>query len=442
MINKASIDWNSKTNSIVKGESIRSLARIAKAMYVQIECNDVATGNKTKLSFLCKKMDDKWTLHSRNFHTFWMGGLTRKLEFRLNISFEKLNDKLEQGADQISRTEFQTITPAQNEDDMSFSEVDILFEGVNKYTVFQYKDGSRDIIRKCFFKTPLTDNEVEKPSWIMTELAEFRREFRLRQQDVWALEVLSSEENKRLVCELAVEVVEKLKCYENEFNKKLFGRYVKKMLQKVDMFPTPIEFMNEKRPTNTGKLIQFCIDLINSERVDKHIMLLATQWRVVLFLLVLTDPALKKLIDYDYHNVISPSRDHIKDRNIRLTNHSYFFGNTQISDPDGLMNGLKPQLLLARCWKVNTNSKVAYVKSTLLSGQPYVSGPSGMANSFSAIFGLLDIDIESERGLALQKIFRAFVIGGANHSGEEVDYSFQLARNLYRKLNVQPRNIS
>ncbi|MBE8167893.1 MAG: hypothetical protein HAW66_05970 [Shewanella sp.] len=60
-----------------------------------------------------------------------------------------------------------------------------------------------------------------------------------------------------------------------------------------------------------------------------------------------------------------------------------------------------------------------------------------MTNGFSSVFGLLHIDMDSKKGLAIQQMFRAFLIGASVHSGEEVDFSFEVARLMYQKLEYK-----
>ena len=88
-----------------------------------------------------------------------------------------------------------------------------------------------------------------------------------------------------------------------------------------------------------------------------------------------------------------------------------------------LFNNIIPHLHDIDYVRLNSKDQKIYNKYTDNS-IPYIAGSSGMANSATALFKLLDINMNSEQGKQLVEMFCAFIVGSGMHSYHEVYTSF------------------
>ncbi|MGB7979001.1 MAG: hypothetical protein WCF19_07590 [Chlamydiales bacterium] len=83
---------------------------------------------------------------------------------------------------------------------------------------------------------------------------------------------------------------------------------------------------------------------------------------------------------------------------------------------------------------INPQTKNVKLKKYLDGLKPYISGASGMANSFCKVLNHLHIHPYSSEGGPLCHAMAAFIVGSGMHSYEEVFYSF----NEYAKIRPLP----
>ena len=73
------------------------------------------------------------------------------------------------------------------------------------------------------------------------------------------------------------------------------------------------------------------------------------------------------------------------------------------------------------------------------SNKPYLAGISGMCNCFYNLFSLMNINIESDKGVEIMKLMSAFVVGLGFHTFQECIDSFNITHN-YVEYDKQANN--
>ncbi|MCL1080110.1 hypothetical protein D5R81_18930 [Parashewanella spongiae] len=159
-------------------------------------------------------------------------------------------------------------------------------------------------------------------------------------------------------------------------------------------------------------------------------------WRIGREIIYVTKPDFCKKIDEDY-NVIKSMRCHEELSQIAEETTEGCFGNMQLPDKKGLLNCLETNYIIDTLCRLHKGKRNQYLHDCFLKSEPYISGASGMMNSFSAMFELIGIDIDSKSGKELYHSLQAFIVCTAMHSKFEVETSYQRARVMYHKLRDQ-----
>ena len=147
-------------------------------------------------------------------------------------------------------------------------------------------------------------------------------------------------------------------------------------------------------------------------------------------LAVKNNPPLSMCIDYIYKNRIQANRDHFVD-NEKGTIKNETFGNSRMVSSDSFNH--KDFFPFARAIdyiEINPKTTKAKVRKYIDGQIPYISGPSGMANSGSTIFKLLEEDISAADSRSLIESMAAFIVGSGMHSYKEVYGAFNLTIKL------------
>ncbi len=171
--------------------------------------------------------------------------------------------------------------------------------------------------------------------------------------------------------------------------------------------------------------------LIDIDKNDMAIWSIA--WRIGRNIILATNPEFCKYIDDDYA-VIRSMRCHDEWPMLAVETVDGCFGNMQLTDSKKLLSCLDSNYVIDSLCRVNKLKRNQYLHESFTKGNAYISGASGMMNSFSAMFKLLDIDIDSTEGKDLYRSLQAFIVCTAMHSKFEVEVSYQRARAMYQKL--------
>ncbi len=174
--------------------------------------------------------------------------------------------------------------------------------------------------------------------------------------------------------------------------------------------------------------------LSKSKEKDAHIKILCIIFLLPQKIAAVENTTLARKIDGIYYCEIKGKKDHTTKEDITDDNKTKQnkFGNTPI-DSD-IMKCILPHAIDRKTCEVNYFSKKSFVLDCLKNNKPYISGPSGMANCFCALFGILKIDIESEVGTGLINAMSAFIIGTAQHSKHEIDTTIVLMKKMYASM--------
>ncbi|WP_133405556.1 hypothetical protein [Parashewanella tropica] len=248
---------------------------------------------------------------------------------------------------------------------------------------------------------------------------------RLKQEDDWAYQVLTSEEHRETVLKVTTELLKEIQSKPELYPDDCFSELCDAIYCKRDAYPAPVDFNHCGASSDKDYLIEYLTTQVTSSERDNHIKLLCILWKLPHALLEHQQPFLLAQLNNVYKQDIAFTREHSVKKTVK-TNPD-LFGNTQVNYQQKLFVNTSSHRHDAVEYQHYPSPQNPYVCQLIESGQPYVSGASGMTNSFSAIFPLLKIPMSSEQGKELQQIMTAFIVGAAQHSVIEVEHSFALS---------------
>ncbi|WP_133405557.1 hypothetical protein [Parashewanella tropica] len=251
----------------------------------------------------------------------------------------------------------------------------------------------------------------------------------LKQEDIQAHQILIEPFNRDLIHQVAKALLSIIEAQPALMDEEFASFVYERIRSKSDRYPTPHDFKRDEDISYREYLIYYLHTQIDSSEVDSHIKLMCLIWLMPSTMLSRTDDAKSQALLDTYHCQVVTKREHIHDD--AKTTSSGGFGNTQMHFEQQLFKNIKEHCHYADECRYPEHPQTPYVCKLIEAGLPYVSGVSGMANSFSAIFPLLNIRINSEQGKKLQEIIKAFIVGGAMHSMIEVEHSFAISEQLF-----------
>ncbi|WP_133309288.1 hypothetical protein [Parashewanella curva] len=269
-----------------------------------------------------------------------------------------------------------------------------------------------------------TPNELAKPREYQVKRWEV-----LQQEDHWAYNILTTSYNQQLIHQLAQELLTKIETQPDLYDEEFAALFYSKILSRTEAYPTPSDFKNDTEISHREYLIYYLYTNIKSSDFDSHIKLMCLLWLLPSAMLNKQSIEQTQRLWDIYCTEVTPRREHhIGDF---IETKSDRFGNTQIPVKSKLFRNVLPRCHTAVQYQHYSKPQNPYVCQLIEANLPYVSGVSGMANSFSGIFSLLNIDMKSALGMQIRVCSTAFIIGAAMHSKVEVEHSFALTEQFF-----------
>ncbi len=234
-----------------------------------------------------------------------------------------------------------------------------------------------------------------------------------------ALNILKDKRNRSCIMELCRALIKKTESLELE--EAVFVDIGKRLIEDI----TKSSFPSHKSIQEVKSKKSFIDELIfasNNTYEDSAIHALSLIWNSIARINKSCNVSTADKIDGVHLDFKNKSRSHdikVHEKLILIPNGC--FGESEIKSV--MLNNLHPLYKLSKYYIKNDE----YIFKKFINGNDlYLSGTSGMCNSFYNIYSLLDIDFNSDHGIKLAEIMSAFVVGIGFHTFKEAYDAFNI----------------
>lgn len=247
----------------------------------------------------------------------------------------------------------------------------------------------------------------------------------LRHEAIHAIQILNDSQNQTMLKSIASQIMQRVLKMDNE----LFEDFLTSKQDDIEHRYFPISKLIDY--SEKQAFIESVFRLIAAKE-NRTADILSAIWRLPTLLLEETDSNLFNCIGSIYAKFQIIGRYHKVhfhwDLPLNGNLHANFYylnegqlGAAQISSP--LLTNFQPIKMLNQYYTLLPKSsdmpKYSLCKINKRLGLPYLSGISGMSNSFYSVYPLLGIDYKSPKGLRLAGIMSAFTVAIGFHTFQE-----------------------